>query len=131
MENPYRTRRKPPSARRREVSRATKSNAPEQIDFAIFLRMDDESPVQIWVDWERPESETALEEYQIQFRTKGSRTQGLGRWTNVDVQPLDRRTKNFYCPSKAIADPRNKVEMQIRAKNSAGWGPWSKPFQET
>ena len=131
MQNPYRTRRKPSSNRQTETVRASESKAQGQIEFAAFFRVDEDPPVQIWIDWERPESETPIEEYQIQFRTKGNRSRDPGRWTNVDVQPLDRRTKNFYCPGRAIADPNNKIEMRIRAKTSMGWSPWSKEFQET
>ena len=119
------------SKRKWWTGRVTRPKAPEEITFATFHRVDEEPPVQIWIDWEKPESETLIEEYQIQFRTKGNRRWEPGRWANVEDQPVDRRTKNFYCPGRAIADPKNKIEMRIRAKNSIGWSPWSTLVQET
>lgn len=98
-----------------------KPQRPRRILDAYYARDPDEIPASIWIHgWEVPESQTPIEQYQIQFRIKYGPDGQAGNWCAVTKQAVDQRRKKFYSRNTALTDPENEIEMRMRARNDAG-----------
>ena len=74
--------------------------------------------------WQCSTSNDQVEAYHIQ-RQLSENGGPFSSWDDAATQPVGNATEHSFSVPKNI-----RVRFRIRAKNSTGWGPWSKPFPE-
>lgn len=103
-------------------------NVPGVINSASFERVSGMFSDAVIVRWETPDSPSGLvTAYQIQYRMHQGQT--ARDWTDYKP-PHDGRNPEYRLNN--VPKPNvNQFSIRLRAKNDAGWGPWSEELQDS
>lgn len=107
---------------------ATEGSAPEKIAGASFERISGFFTDAVIVTWEPLNSLAGLvTAYEIQFRMHNG--QIAREWTSAKP-PHDGRNPSYRFNN--VPKPKdNQFSIRLRAKDDAGWGPWSQEFPDS
>ena len=116
------------SAKRQANGRSVqrRGGKPNQITHMVIKRDSGFFSDTIRFAWRPPESRGgSVAEYHLQYRVHGPSS--AGQW--VEFNNPHTGTDEYY--EVHNVDQSLEFSVRIRARNTSGWGPWSKPFVES